>query len=181
MALFDLIVLAVIQGITEFLPISSSGHLALWPLLTGRPDQGQVLDIGVHLGTLVAVCLYFRADLARLFAGAGHILTGRFRTPEARLAWLLALATVPAVVAGLAAQWLRPRMAEGNEGNPPRTEVVALAARVCSRRERYPALPEGCRDWALRRLALRPETRPDWLIPGLRAWQARLEPGGSAP
>ena len=102
MALFDLIVLAVIQGITEFLPISSSGHLALWPLLTGRPDQGQVLDIGVHLGTLVAVCLYFRADLARLFAGAGHILTGRFRTPEARLAWLLALATVPAVVAGLA-------------------------------------------------------------------------------
>ena len=97
------------------------------------------------------------------------------RAPEAERGERLA------VVAERAADWLRPRMAEGNEGNPPRTEVIALAARVCSRRERYPALPEGCRDWALRRLALRPETRPDWLIPGLRAWQARLEPGGSAP
>ncbi len=102
MALFDLVVLALIQGITEFLPISSSGHLALWPLLTGRPDQGVTLDVAVHLGTLVAVCLYFRADIARIWAGAGHILRGRMATEEARLAWLLAFATLPAVLAGLA-------------------------------------------------------------------------------
>ena len=93
------------------------------------------------------------------------------RAPEAERGERLA------VVAGRAADWLRQRMAEGNEGDPPRTEVIALAARVCSRRERYPALPEGCRDWALRRLALRPETRPDWLIPGLRAWEGRLKAG----
>jgi len=98
----DLAVLALIQGVTEFLPISSSGHLALWPLLTGRPDQGLALDVAVHLGTLVAVCAYFWRDIGRIFVGAGHILTGRWHSTEARLAWLLALATVPAVVAGLA-------------------------------------------------------------------------------
>ena len=102
MPLLDLVILAVIQGITEFLPISSSGHLALWPLLTGRADQGVTLDLGVHLGTLVAVCLYFRADLAGLFSGAGHLLRGRTGTPEARLALMLAWATVPAIALGLA-------------------------------------------------------------------------------
>lgn len=102
MALFDLIVLALIQGITEFLPVSSSGHLALWPLLTGRDDQGVTMDVAVHLGTLVAVCAYFRADIGRIAIGAAAILSGRWRGPEARLAWLLAAATVPAVVFGLA-------------------------------------------------------------------------------
>ncbi|MGF1503047.1 MAG: undecaprenyl-diphosphate phosphatase [Paracoccaceae bacterium] len=102
MPLFDLIALALIQGITEFLPISSSGHLALWPLLTGRPDQGVTIDVAVHLGTLVAVCLYFRSDIGRIFVGAGHLLRGRTTTSEARLALLLALATVPAIVVGLA-------------------------------------------------------------------------------
>jgi undecaprenyl-diphosphatase len=102
MALFDLMILALIQGITEFLPVSSSGHLALWPLLTGRPDQGVTLDVAVHLGTLVAVCGFFRRDVGRIFRGAGHIATGRPGTAEARLAWLLAFATVPAVLLGLA-------------------------------------------------------------------------------
>lgn len=102
MELFDIVALALIQGITEFLPISSSGHLALWPLLTGRPDQGVVMDVAVHLGTLVAVCLFFRAEVGRLFIGSGHILTGRTRTPEAIMVWLLALATIPAVIFGLA-------------------------------------------------------------------------------
>ena len=101
MELIDIIVLAVIQGITEFLPISSSGHLALWPLLTGRSDQGAVMDVAVHVGTLVAVCGFFRTEFAKLMLGAGHILTARFRTAEARLALLIAVATVPAVIAGL--------------------------------------------------------------------------------
>ena len=102
MELLDIIVLAVIQGITEFLPVSSSGHLALWPLLTGRADQGAVMDVAVHVGTLVAVCLFFRAEFGRLLLGAGHILTGRLTSADARMAWLIALATVPAVIFGLA-------------------------------------------------------------------------------
>lgn len=102
MAMFDLVMLALIQGITEFLPISSSGHLALWPLLTGREDQGAALDVAVHLGTLVAVCLYFWADVGRIFCGAAHVLSGRRTTAEARLVLLLALATIPAVIGGLA-------------------------------------------------------------------------------
>ena len=57
MDLYDIVILSLIQGITEFLPISSSGHLALWPLLSGHPDQGPAMDAAVHLGTLVAVCV----------------------------------------------------------------------------------------------------------------------------
>lgn len=101
MELFDIIALAIIQGITEFLPISSSGHLALWPLLTGRPDQGVVMDVAVHVGTLVAVCVYFRAEVGQLFVGTGHIVTGRMRTDPARMVWLLIIATIPAIIFGL--------------------------------------------------------------------------------
>ncbi|MEM1151500.1 MAG: undecaprenyl-diphosphate phosphatase [Pseudomonadota bacterium] len=101
MTLFDIVVLALIQGITEFLPISSSAHLILWPLLTGRSDQGVTMDVAVHLGTLVAVMLFFRADMLRLWSGVGDILRLRFATGNGRLVLLLAAATVPAVVAGL--------------------------------------------------------------------------------
>ncbi|MBK0400562.1 undecaprenyl-diphosphate phosphatase [Limibaculum sp. M0105] len=102
MALFDIIMLALIQGVTEFLPISSSGHLILWPLLTGRPDQGLMMDVAVHLGTLVAVCIYFRRDVGVLARGVGHVAAGRPRTPQARMALLIGLATLPAMAAGLA-------------------------------------------------------------------------------
>ncbi|MEM8597511.1 MAG: undecaprenyl-diphosphate phosphatase [Pseudomonadota bacterium] len=102
MTLLDIVVLALIQGITEFLPISSSAHLILWPLLTGRADQGVTMDVAVHLGTLVAVCLYFRSDLARLVTGSLEIMRLRFGSDEARLALMIGIATVPAVMAGLA-------------------------------------------------------------------------------
>lgn len=102
MTVFDLVALALIQGVTEFLPISSSGHLALWPLLTGRPDQGVSMDVAVHVGTLAAVCLYFRRETGRLLAGLGDLARGRWRTEAARLFLLLALATLPAMAAGLA-------------------------------------------------------------------------------
>lgn len=101
MDLFDIIALALIQGITEFLPVSSSGHLVLWPLLTGRPDQGLTMDVAVHMGTLAAVCLYFRRDAGRLVIGLADVLRGRVRTDAARLFLLIALATLPAVVVGL--------------------------------------------------------------------------------
>jgi undecaprenyl-diphosphatase len=63
MTLAHLFIIAVIQGITEFLPISSSGHLILLPQLTALADQGQAIDVAVHVGTLLAVMLYFRRDV----------------------------------------------------------------------------------------------------------------------
>lgn len=105
MPLHHLIVLALIQGVTEFLPISSSGHLALYPLLTGAPDQGLEIDVAVHVGALVAVMLYLRAEVAATTRGVFRILRGDLRSEEATLALLLAVATVPAVIAG-AALWL---------------------------------------------------------------------------
>lgn len=101
MPLLTLILLAIIQGITEFLPVSSSGHLALFPQLTGESDQGLVIDVSVHVGTLIAVMIFFRAETADAIRGAGHILTGRFATPQARLALLLVIATVPVMIAGV--------------------------------------------------------------------------------
>lgn len=101
MTLFHIFLVAVVQGITEFLPISSSGHLILLPGLTGMQDQGQVIDVAVHVGTLFAVILYFWADVRVALAGLPRLLTGRADTPGARLAFLLLVATIPAVIFGL--------------------------------------------------------------------------------
>lgn len=100
MSLFHLAILAIVQGITEFLPVSSSGHLILLPKLLGTVDQGLALDVAVHVGTLGAVMLFFQSDVARIFRGLRDILHGRLATANARLALLLALATVPVVIAG---------------------------------------------------------------------------------
>jgi len=102
MPVFHLILVAVIQGITEFLPISSSGHLILLPNLAGLEDQGLVIDVAVHVGTLLAVILYFRGDVRLAFAGMLRLVQGRLDTPGAFLALCLAVATVPVVIAGLA-------------------------------------------------------------------------------
>jgi undecaprenyl-diphosphatase len=100
MSLLHLALLATVQGITEFLPISSSAHLIFVPMLLGIEDQGLAIDVAVHVGTLAAVMLYFRTDVASAVRGTLHILAGRWRTGEARLAALLAIATVPVVVVG---------------------------------------------------------------------------------
>ncbi|WP_050605923.1 undecaprenyl-diphosphate phosphatase [Ruegeria sp. 6PALISEP08] len=101
MSLFHLILVAIIQGITEFLPISSSGHLILLPNLTGLEDQGQAIDVAVHVGTLGAVILYFWSDVKHALAGLPHALIGRTDTAQARLALGLIIATIPTVIAGL--------------------------------------------------------------------------------
>jgi len=101
MTLFHLFLVAVVQGLTEFLPVSSSGHLVLIPALTGAQDQGQVIDVAVHIGTLIAVVLYFRADVAQAVSGIPRLLSGRADTPGAKLALLLVIATLPAVIFGL--------------------------------------------------------------------------------
>jgi undecaprenyl-diphosphatase len=93
--------LAIIQGLSEFLPISSSAHLILPSAVLGWPDQGLAFDVAVHVGSLIAVVGYFRHDVAVLTrAWLGSIFLRR-HSPESHLAWYIALATVPAAVAGL--------------------------------------------------------------------------------
>ncbi|MGF1527933.1 MAG: undecaprenyl-diphosphate phosphatase [Candidatus Competibacterales bacterium] len=97
----QLVVLALIQGISEFLPISSSAHLILVPVVTGWPDQGLAFDVAVHLGTLAAVMVYFRRSLAEI---AGDVLQVRqrgFDAPAIRLGLAIIVATLPAVVVGV--------------------------------------------------------------------------------
>ena len=101
MSLLHLVVIAVVQGVTEFLPVSSSGHLVLIHHLSGWPDQGLAIDVAAHAGSLAAVIVYFRRDMAAL-AGAGlAVLAGR-EHPDRRLLWLLFAASVPALAAGAA-------------------------------------------------------------------------------
>lgn len=102
MTLLHLFLVAMVQGITEFLPISSSGHLILLPAVTGLQDQGQAIDIAVHVGTLAAVMLYFRRDVAMLGRGAARLAWGELARQDAYLALCLAVSTLPAVLAGLA-------------------------------------------------------------------------------
>ena len=103
MAFFELVVLALVQGVTEFLPISSSGHLVLVPQLTGWPDRGLNIDVAVHLGTLAAVVIYCRADVVRIVRGVIGWPCG-VRDEDTRLAVNIAIATVPVVIVGLAAR-----------------------------------------------------------------------------
>ncbi|MFV2031380.1 MAG: undecaprenyl-diphosphate phosphatase [Gammaproteobacteria bacterium] len=93
-------VLAIVQGLTEFLPISSSAHLILVPLVLDWPDQGLAFDIAVHLGTLMAVLVYFRTELAVMTVDWSRGLAGGETTKDSRLAWWVILGTIPAVVVG---------------------------------------------------------------------------------
>jgi len=100
-----IVVLAVIQGITEFLPISSSGHLILPAILFGWPDQGLAFDVAVHVGSLLAVVIYFRRDIAALIAAWFYPLGvgsgSANQDDDYKLAWFVVLGTVPAGLAGL--------------------------------------------------------------------------------
>ena len=101
MPIFHLMLLAIIQGITEFLPISSSGHLILFPSLIGAPDQGPHIDVAVHLGSLIAVMVYFRTDTRSVVTGAFGLAKGRIRNSDNFLALCLITATCPAILFGL--------------------------------------------------------------------------------
>ena len=106
MPILHAIVLGIAQGLTEFLPVSSSGHLALVPWLFdwndfADDDVEKAFDVAIHIGTLVAVAWYFRADLRRFVADGARALVDRHNpTDEGRMAWLLVLASVPAAVVG---------------------------------------------------------------------------------
>ena len=96
----QVIVLAIVQGITEFLPISSSGHLVLVPRFMGWPDQGLAFDVAVHVGTLSAVLFYFRDDLRVMIRAWLRSLGGAGVDPDARLAWAVLIGTIPVGLVG---------------------------------------------------------------------------------
>lgn len=104
MTLLQLFILALVQGITEFLPISSSAHLILLHELGGPSGEALALDVAVHLGSILAVILYFRQDVAAAVAGIRPAIQGRFDSYESRLAVGLAIATIPALVVGMVLQ-----------------------------------------------------------------------------
>ncbi|MGD8999071.1 MAG: undecaprenyl-diphosphate phosphatase [Granulosicoccaceae bacterium] len=101
MTLLQIITLALMQGLTEFLPISSSAHLILVPVITGWQDQGLAFDVAVHVGTLSAVVLYFRRDVLRLMHDGMLSLLQRRRVGDSHLAWAVVIGTIPAGLAGL--------------------------------------------------------------------------------
>lgn len=101
MDLWQAIILGIVQGITEFLPISSSAHLILMPSLTGWSDQGVGFDLSVHVGTLLAVILYFRRDVTTLLVDGIQSLVTRKTVGESKLSWMIVIATIPACVAGV--------------------------------------------------------------------------------
>lgn len=100
MTIFQAIILGIIQGVGEFLPISSSGHLVLLPWLMDWQDPGLSFDVGLHLGTLVAVILYFWKDWLKII-GAGLKIGNSSEYPSTLL-WILVLATIPGALAGMA-------------------------------------------------------------------------------
>ena len=93
--------LGLIQGLTEFLPVSSSAHLILLPRLLGWPDQGLAFDVAVHVGTLLAVIWHFRAQLARLIADTLASVWHRQATGESQLGWAIVLGTLPLIAGAL--------------------------------------------------------------------------------
>jgi undecaprenyl-diphosphatase len=107
----QVVILAIVQGLTEFLPISSSGHLVLVPVFFGWADQGLAFDVAVHFGSLLAVLLFFRSDIHALLRGSISVLGGDVTTIESRMALGIALGTVPAALAGLAfAGWIEANL-----------------------------------------------------------------------
>lgn len=100
MDILQIIVLALVQGLTEFLPISSSAHLILVPILTGWDDQGLAFDVAVHVGTLTAVVLYFRKEIGVMFLAWMASLKGK-HSEDSRLAWGVLIGTIPVGLVGL--------------------------------------------------------------------------------
>ncbi len=121
MPILHAIVLGIFQGLSEFLPISSSGHLLLipelfeWTELTSNPDLNKTFDVALHIGTFVGAAWYFRHDLATYIAAAFRSLRARaITTTDERIAWLLLLSAVPGAIVGAALN----SVIEDNLGQP---------------------------------------------------------------
>lgn len=147
MSLLQAIILGIIQGATEFLPVSSSGHLVIVPYLLDWPDPGLTLGAILHLGTLVAVLAYFWRDVWRLALAALASLRNRsLADPHARIAWAIAIGTVPGAVIGfLLEDWFEqlfsnPRAAAGFL--LVTAAILAISARLGSKQQ-----PIGAMSW----------------------------------
>lgn len=122
----EVIALALIQGFTEFLPISSSAHLVLPSQVWGWSDQGLAFDVAVHVGSLLAVVGYFRNEVAELlFAWVGS-LSGKGHNAHSRLAWLIILATIPAGLAGVLLGGVIETLVRGNAAMVIATTTVVF-------------------------------------------------------
>ena len=100
----QIVILAIVQGLTEFLPISSSAHLVLVPQMLNWPDQGLVFDVAVHIGSLLAVLYYFRHEVKRMSLSWARSLTGGESDQDSLLAWWVIIGTLPAVLVGFLLQ-----------------------------------------------------------------------------
>jgi undecaprenyl-diphosphatase len=174
MSVWEAVLLGVVQGLTEFLPISSTAHLLVARKLLGHAHPEDAFTVVIQLGTLVAVFVYFRADVARLLLGLWSDARSLklASTPDSRTGWLIVLGTVPAVAVGFTLKdWLKATFF-----NLPSIAVVSIA---------FAALMAAAEWWAARRkrlgLAAKVEADLTWreaLWVGL--WQAcALMPGGS--
>jgi undecaprenyl-diphosphatase len=120
MSELEALLLGIVQGLTEFLPISSSGHLILVPwlqdytFLREHPEFNKTFDVALHIGTLVAVVSYFRRDLVAMTIGFVHTLgTRTIETRDERLAWVIVVGTIPAVIAGgIGEDWIDDNLGE---------------------------------------------------------------------
>jgi undecaprenyl-diphosphatase len=173
MPIWQAVLLGVIQGITEFLPISSTAHLLVARGLMGHKHPEDAFTVVIQLGTLAAVFAYFRADIVRMLAGLwADVRARRFAsTPDSKLGWLIALGTVPAVVVGV----LFKKQLKETFFNPQSIAVVAIV---------FALLMLAAEWWAhrrTRRTALRDESSLTWLDAlWVGLWQAcALMPGGS--
>jgi undecaprenyl-diphosphatase len=96
----QIVILAIVQGLTEFLPISSSAHLVLLPQVLNWPEHGLVFDVAVHFGSLLAVLYYFRHEVLRMLCSWGRSLAGGEANQDSLLAWWVIVGTLPAVAVG---------------------------------------------------------------------------------
>ncbi|MDC9728704.1 MAG: undecaprenyl-diphosphate phosphatase [Methyloprofundus sp.] len=101
MDIFQAIALAILQGLTEFLPISSSAHLILLPVLAGWEDQGLAFDVAVHVGTLTAVVVFYRKVLVKVIKAWAGSLVGKGFNEDAKLAWYVGFGTIPVGLVGM--------------------------------------------------------------------------------
>lgn len=174
MPIWQAVVLGVIQGITEFLPISSTAHLLVARGLMGHKHPEDAFTVVIQLGTLAAVFVYFRADIVRMLKGFRADLGARrfASTPDSKLGWLIVLGTVPAVVVGV----LFKKQLKETFFNPPAIAVVSIV---------FALLMLASEWWAHRRAGRGQPPREEDNITWLDAlwvgvWQAcALMPGGS--
>ncbi len=173
MPIWEAVLLGVIQGVTEFLPISSTAHLLIARSLLGHENPEDAFTVVIQLGTLAAVFVYFRADIARMLNGLWADVRARrlASTPDSRLGWLIVLGTVPAVAVG----FLFKKQLKETFFNPASIATVQIV---------FALLMLAAEWWAHRRARTRPpreETAVTWVDAlWIGAWQAcALMPGGS--